>query len=139
MAKQSHTPSRRAMLAGLAAAPAVGLPALAGVGGPLAMADAPTLLSDALAQAIELHKVAMAGLAAAPDDDDAIDRLSDVEFDARLVIAELPVATEGELLQKLRHLYDHEREAWGGNWDASDKFGSVFAALDVHFNGESQQ
>ena len=31
MAKQSHTPSRRAMLAGLAAAPVAGLPAIAGV------------------------------------------------------------------------------------------------------------
>jgi hypothetical protein len=31
MAKQSHTPSRRAMLAGLAAAPVAGLPALADV------------------------------------------------------------------------------------------------------------
>jgi hypothetical protein len=31
MAKQSHTPSRRAMLAGLAAAPLAGLPAMAGV------------------------------------------------------------------------------------------------------------
>ncbi len=30
MAKQSHTPSRRAMLAGLAAAPVAGLPAIAG-------------------------------------------------------------------------------------------------------------
>ena len=30
MAKQPHTPSRRAMLAGLAAAPVAGLPALAG-------------------------------------------------------------------------------------------------------------
>jgi hypothetical protein len=31
MAKQSHTPSRRAMLAGLAAAPVAGIPALADV------------------------------------------------------------------------------------------------------------
>ncbi len=30
MAKQSHTPSRRAMLAGLAAAPVAGLPVIAG-------------------------------------------------------------------------------------------------------------
>ena len=34
MAKQSHTPSRRAMLAGLAAAPVAGLPAIAGVVAP---------------------------------------------------------------------------------------------------------
>ena len=31
MAEKSHTPSRRAMLAGLAAAPVAGLPAIAGV------------------------------------------------------------------------------------------------------------
>ena len=31
MAEKAHTPSRRAMLAGLAAAPVAGLPAIAGV------------------------------------------------------------------------------------------------------------
>jgi hypothetical protein len=49
---KTHT-TRRAVMAGLAAAPVVGLPAVAG-----AVSAAP--MSDALAQAIERHKAAWA-------------------------------------------------------------------------------
>ena len=94
----------------------------------------------ALAQAIERHRAAQAAVDAViakgygGDLGDIPEHLCDAEFDARLDIAEQPAGTDAELLRKLRHLFDRERRAWGDNWDASDKFASVFVALEAHFD-----
>ena len=126
--------SRRTLLT--AGAAAIGATAVAAP----VMAGAPPL-SNALAQAIERHKVAQAAIDTAiakgygGDLGDIPEHLCDAEFEARIDVAELPAATDAELLRKLRHLFDRECRAWGDNWDASAMFGSVLVTMDLHFNG----
>ncbi len=125
--------SRRSIAAGLALAPIAALPALAGA----------PMSSAALAQAIERHRAARkASDAYSGDDDETVDRLALAEFDARADLAALPVSTTEELFAKLRYLLEVEKSAWpglmiGGDFDLSEKFGSICFALDLHLNPEA--
>jgi hypothetical protein len=91
MAKQSHTPSRRAMLAGLAAAPVAGLPAIAGV----VVAEHDPLLG-ALAEYERLHAIEQAAWKAAADASPTINRLPEVVFNGERVFSILQLETMRE-------------------------------------------
>ena len=126
MAKQSHTPSRRAMLAGLAAAPVAGLPAIAGV--------AP--LSEALAGAIERHKAAHLAYRSKPSTDyNTVDALYFALVAAWDELSLAPCASDAELLVKLKYLFRFECDFLGCRPELSDEFGNVLRALDLHLNG----
>ena len=99
-------------------------------------------LSDALRQAIERHRAASDACEACRGDDDEINCLADAEFDARADLAALPASSTEELFAKLRYLLEVEKSAWrglmiGGDFDLSDKFGSICFALDLHLNPEA--
>ena len=118
---QNHI-SRRALAAGLALAPVAGLPALAGA-----------LISDALAKAIERHRVAIAAFAICGDRDAAIDAAGDAERAARWELATLPCESVEEFLAKLRYLLEDERRACGEIAFFED-YGCVVVAVDAHLN-----
>jgi hypothetical protein len=121
--------TRRAAMAGLAAAPVAGLPAIAGT-----VSDLP--LSEELAAAFARHKAAQAAYDACDEDDDeGHDRLYVEEFDARDDLAEAPCASDSELHAKLKYLLDLESRLEGRRPDNRDDFGSVLVAIDIHFNG----
>jgi hypothetical protein len=121
--------TRRAVMAGLAAAPVAGLPAIAGA--------AP--LSEPLAAAIKRHKAAWAARCENRDDsDEVVDRLCNIERDALDDLVALPVANDAELLAKLRYLLAYERELTGGTPPMNAEWLSVVVALDLHFNPGAQ-
>ena len=137
----SRIHSRRVFLAaGPATAIFASLGAAARAEARSAIARAP--VSNALSRAIERHRAANDACEACRGDDETIDRLSDAEFDARADLAALPVSSTEELFAKLRYLLEVEKSAWrglmiGGDFDLSDKFGSVCLALDLHLNPEA--
>ena len=90
MAKLSHTPSRRAMLAGLAAAPVAGLPAIAGV-----VADDDPLL-EALAEYERLHAIERTAWEAVADAAPTSNRLPEVVFNGNRVFSILHLETMRE-------------------------------------------
>jgi hypothetical protein len=118
--------TRRAVMAGLAAAPVAGLPALAQV----------VAQPDPIFAAIERHKAAQAAYDACDgDDDETSNRLFLEEFDARNALAETPCASVSELLAKLKYLLEHESRVEGRRPDERDDFGSILVAIDIHLNG----
>ncbi len=138
MAKQSHTTTRRAALAGLAAAPVAGLPAIAGA--------AP--LSESLAGAIERHKAAdlafqkaenLALAANAADFEEIIaapyfKALSDAQWQTLEELATTPFANESEFVEKLKYLFALEQINEGCPPDImSYRYGSVLVALYDRF------
>jgi hypothetical protein len=90
MAKQSHTPSRRDMLASLAAAPVAGLPAMACV---VAKADP---LLEALAEYERLHGIEQAAWEAVTDATPTRARLPEVVFNGERVFSILQLETMRE-------------------------------------------
>ncbi len=85
--------SRRAVVAGLAAAPVAGLPAIAGA----AVYSAP--LSKELAAALERHKPAYAPVEAhCGTNEDIPDDVSDSEIDALWELAIAPCTSDAELI-----------------------------------------
>ena len=119
-----HT--RRALCAGLTLAPVAGLPAVAG-----AVSAAP--MSDALAQAIERHRVAHAAIESHTGPEDIPLHIMDVEGDALAALVETPCANDAELLQKMRYLVAYERynKRWRPFSIREDE--AIAAALDEHF------
>jgi hypothetical protein len=114
------TTTRRAILAGLAAAPVAGLPALAEENG-------------ALAEAIERHRAAYAAFSAYNGtDDEIIGRLSDRESDAIDIVALSPCDERG-FLEKLRYLLDRHKRVFGKDFEFVES-PSVMLALDLRFN-----
>ena len=114
MAKQSHTPSRRAMLAGLAAAPVAGLPGVA--------------------EAIERHKAAHLAYANAPDVEEIIAALSDDQWQTLKELATTPCVSELEFVEKLKYLFAFEQINEGCPPDImSYRYGSVLVALNELF------
>jgi hypothetical protein len=116
-----HT--RRALVAGLALAPIAGLPAVAG---------AP--MSQALAQAIQRHKAALAAFDFIGDTDAEVDAAGDVARAALFDLATLSCVSDAELIQKLRYLIEYERECLEEP-SFFDAFGPV--AVDLHLNPEA--
>ena len=131
MATQTNTPSRRHMLAGLAAAPVAGLPAIAG-----AVLAKP--LSEALATAIERHKAAHAAIEADYGREDVPDDVADGEAVALWELAIAPCASDAELIVKLRYLLGYERAgALDKDFEISCD-GPLPIAVDAHFNPEAR-
>jgi hypothetical protein len=123
--------TRRAILAGLAAAPVAGLPALAGA------ASAP--FSPQLAAVIERHKVARAAMDAHPGEEDLPDHLTDAEGEALDALARTPCANDSEFAAKLRYLLADHRKSYGPSWgDRWKDIGAraIMTALDLHLNPE---
>jgi hypothetical protein len=96
-------------------------------------------LSEALAQAIERHRVAWAAYEAGydPDDEDAFDALVSAADGPLADLVATPCANDFDLLAKLRYLHAYEKSLIRGRlFDIADH-GSIPAALDVHFNSEA--
>jgi len=125
----STTTTRRAFAAGLALAPAVALPAVAG-----AMGAPP--LSGGLAQAIARHKVAFAAFIACHGPEDIPEDINDADSEAIEAVALAPCASDAELLVKLRYLLAYEKYLWRAP-DIREQFGPVVVAVDLHFNPEA--
>ncbi|WP_292532275.1 hypothetical protein [Methylocystis sp.] len=118
--------TRRAVMAGLAAAPVAGLPAIAGA--------AP--ISEALAGAIERHKAAHLAYRSKPSPDyKTVDALYFALVAAWDELSLAPCASDAELLVKLKYLFRFECDFLGCRPELSDEFGNVLRALDLHLNG----
>lgn len=113
--------TRRAILAGLAAAPVAGLPALAEEDG-------------ALAEAIERHRAAYAAFDACDGPDEAIAELSDIESAAIDAVALAPCEEAG-FLKKLSYLLERHKNIWGADFVFYES-PSIMLALDMHFSRE---
>lgn len=119
-------PTRRALVAGLAAAPVAALPAVAD-----AFPGLP--LSPALAAAIARHRAAWGALNAVDgDDDDEAGRLSSLEDDALAAVAATPCATDAEFVEKLRYMAAHHKELWGPFGAESRE---ILDAIRLHTSG----
>ncbi|MGJ0454181.1 MAG: hypothetical protein ACR65T_13280 [Methylocystis sp.] len=124
MAKQSHTPSRRDMLAGLAAAPVAGLPAIAGV-----VAEA-----DPIFAAIEKHQCAYAAFNQSEEGPDQ-DAACSVYFDADIDLYSTKPTTPAGAAKFLRFIADFldEDDIVNDNWVGDmvgDAIRNAIAVLD---------
>jgi hypothetical protein len=117
--------SRRAVLAGLAAVPVAGLPAIADA--------APAPLSPALAEAIERHKAARAAVQALYGPEDLPNDVCQAEIAASEALAIAPCASDGELIEKLRYLLAYEKRLWSGP-HIDHPYGLLATALYQHLN-----
>jgi hypothetical protein len=93
-----------------------------------------------LSQAIERHKAAKAACEANPckddvDDDPLFNAMTAAHFD----LAHTPCASDAEFIEKLRYLLAEETRIWNAFDDPDGPFGSVVAAVDLHFNEEARR
>ncbi len=117
------------MLAGLAATPVAGLPALAAPVAPI---------SEALRQALARHTAAQAAVDAASGPEDLPEHLLDAAADALDDLVSLPCSNDAELLEKLRYLLAAELHVIGEPPTAKVEFGSMPRSLFVHFHLEAR-
>ncbi|RTL86057.1 MAG: hypothetical protein EKK29_10560 [Hyphomicrobiales bacterium] len=124
MAEKSHTPTRRAALACLAATPVAGLPALAG-----AVAG-----QSPVALAIARHMTAKAAIEEYPGDDDLPEHLVDAESGALIELAQTPCADDAEFFTKLNYMIRDHKRAFGPFW-ASTGAEEILTAAELHLRG----
>ena len=116
--------TRRAVMAGLAAAPVAGPPAIT--------AAAP--LSEPLATAIYRHKSALATYNAMPDHETTSDGYNAL-MAAWNNLTQTPCANDNDLLAKLKYLFMAECDFLECRPDVRCEFGPVLTTLDLHLNG----
>ena len=129
---KTHT-TRRAIMAGVAAAPVVGLPAVAG-----AVSAAP--MSDALAQAIERHKAAWAAFSAfdakTAEQEEESTRLSRLDNQTLMALAETPCTSDAEFVAKLEYMVARHDGLWL-DWADSTEWPDILAAIRQHTGSTS--
>jgi hypothetical protein len=131
MAEKSHTPSRRAMLAGLAAAPVAGPPAVVNAAGL-------NEISPELVAAFAEHARADAAIKALPENEDIPDDLGAVEWEAVERITLFPCRSTADFLAKLRFLTVYEKDAILGDPFDIAMHGPIYIALEAHFFSEGR-
>ena len=96
-------------------------------------------MSEALAQAIERHKAALAAVNMCGDSDAEIDAACEIERQALSEIVLTPCASDSELMSKLRYLIAYEcRNGWPIIAEQLfEDFGSIVVAVDAHLNPEA--
>ncbi len=83
---------------------------------------------SALATAIDAHIAASNALDAQSGPGEILDILEIEEDAAALAVARAPVASDAELIEKLRYLFAYEASLWGAPV-ASDQFGLLAIAV----------
>ena len=116
MAKQSHTPSRRAMLAGLAAAPVAGLPAIA--------LASRLLQKRSQGQSSATRRPILLYRSKPSTDYKTVDALYFALVAAWDELSLAPCASDAELLVKLKYLFRFECDFLGCRPELSDEFGN---------------
>ena len=90
-----------------------------------------------LAEAIARHKAARTAYEARGYDVGDDDPLFDAMIAAHADLRRTPCANDAEFLEKLRYLLAEETLIWNAFDDPEGAFGSVVAAVDLHFNPEA--
>jgi hypothetical protein len=128
MAENICSANRRTLLAGLAATPVAGLPAVG--------AASPSRLSPPLAAALKRHREASDAWWAVSDDD-RLDYWGDITNQALDRLVRTPCADERELLVKLRYLLAAEARLHGAMPIRGEPFWCVPHALAIHSSVEA--